>query len=161
MKPALDNQNQRLQDQRLPRVQIAAMPWRGAAKIEILLVSSRETRRWVLPKGWPMKGKSMHEAAACEAMEEAGVEGAIATSSGGFYHYKKRMKDGATERLRVDVFALWVSRELKSWPEKDERTRRWFSIEEAAAAVEEPELQALIRAVAASILAGIKAAQLA
>lgn len=133
-----------------PDTQVAALPWRRNALVEILLVSSRETRRWVLPKGWPMKGRSLGQSAEREAHEEAGVEGEIAAAAIGRYRYMKRGKDGARE-LSVDVFPMRVTRERKHWPEEDERTRRWVSVEEAANAVDEPELKALIRAFGATL----------
>ncbi len=77
-----------------PRVQYAALPHRGGAQPEILLVTSRETGRWVIPKGWPMKGKSGSEAAAREAFEEAGVVGEIAPEPLGAYGYVKFLKSG-------------------------------------------------------------------
>lgn len=127
------------------RVQYAALPYRFRDGLEILLVSSRETRRWVLPKGWPMKSKKPHSAAAREAMEEAGLVGKIDKKSLGAYHYQKRLKNGATVLCRVQVFPMLVEKQRKSWPEKDQRTTQWFRITEAAEAVAEPELQTVIR----------------
>ena len=58
--------------------QVAALPVKGKpGKYRVLLVTSRETRRWIIPKGWPMKGRKDHEAAAQEALEEAGVTGHV------------------------------------------------------------------------------------
>lgn len=129
-----------------PRQQYAALPWRkGAAGVEIMLVSSRETRRWVIPKGWPIKGHRPSDTALVEAMEEAGLVGEIAEQPIGHYHYKKRRKNGAVVPCRVDVFPLGVLRQRESWPEKSERTTRWFGQAEAAEAVVEEELGALIR----------------
>ena len=128
-----------------PRRQYAALPWRSAPALEIMLVSSRETRRWVVPKGWPMKGRKPSEAAAVEAMEEAGLVGDIGGEAIGSYHYIKRKKNGAAVLCRVDLFPLRVTRQRKSWPERDQRTTKWFSPEEAAELVAEPELQELIR----------------
>jgi 8-oxo-dGTP pyrophosphatase MutT (NUDIX family) len=127
-----------------PRAQYAALPWRRAATLEILLVSSRETRRWVLPKGWPMKGRKPHAAAAREALEEAGIIGKIAKAPIGSYHYVKRMKNGAAQPCEVKVFPFEVERERKSWPEKHERIRKWFAVADAADAVHEPELRDVI-----------------
>lgn len=129
--------------------QFAALPWRLRSRVEILLVTSRETRRWVLPKGWPMKGRSPAAAAAQEALEEAGVAGHIAKAPVGAYTYFKRMPNGATFACHVDVFPLEVVEERKNWREKAERTRRWFSAEDAASLVEESELGEVISAFAA------------
>ncbi|HTI67256.1 MAG TPA: NUDIX hydrolase [Caulobacteraceae bacterium] len=127
-----------------PAVQYAALPYRQAGEVEILLVTSRETRRWVIPKGWPMKGKKPHAAAAREALEEAGVTGRIGRSALGAYPYVKWLGNGAPAPCRVRVFPLEVMRERNVWPEMGQRERRWFSVPDAAAAVDEPELAELI-----------------
>jgi 8-oxo-dGTP pyrophosphatase MutT (NUDIX family) len=126
------------------RLQYAALPWRRTPALEILLVSSRETRRWIIPKGWPIEGLAPHEAAAREAFEEAGVRGEAMPTALGHYHYVKRSKAGADQPCRVEVFALEVESEALDWPEKDERSTRWFPADVAAGAVDEPELKELI-----------------
>jgi 8-oxo-dGTP pyrophosphatase MutT (NUDIX family) len=125
--------------------QYAALPWRQASGLEILLITSRETRRWVIPKGWPIPGKSAAESAAQEAYEEAGIRGQMAAQAMGHYFYSKRQRGGAKKRFRVEVFAMEVTEVLGEWPEAHERARQWLSPEEAVALVEEPELAALIR----------------
>jgi 8-oxo-dGTP pyrophosphatase MutT (NUDIX family) len=127
-----------------PKVQYAALPWRLGKTLEIMLVSSRETRRWVIPKGWPMKGRKPHATAALEALQEAGLLGKIEKTPIGAYHYHKRLKNGATLLCRVDVFPLRVLRQRKSWPEKRQRITKWFPCAEAASLVHEPELSKLI-----------------
>lgn len=130
--------------------QIAALPWRLAGGgIEVLLVTSRETRRWVIPKGWPMSGHSKHQSAAIEAFEEAGVKGAVSAKSVGSFSYRKRLSEKRGVDLTVDVFPLRVKEQAAAWPEKTERTARWFHSTEAARLVQEPELAALIAAFAA------------
>jgi len=128
-----------------PRRQYAALPFRQGEVLEVLLVSSRETRRWILPKGWPMKGRKPHAAAAREALEEAGIVGKVSKESIGVYHYMKRMKNGANTLCSVTVFPLRVERQRKTWPEQHQRTTRWFGLEEAANLVSEKELQDVIR----------------
>ncbi len=128
--------------------QYAALPWRRAQGFEILLITSRETRRWVIPKGWPMPGHSAAESAAQEAYEEAGIRGQMSAQAIGQYGYRKRLRRGARKRFRVDVFAMEVTEVLDLWPEAHERARQWLSPEETLALVEEPELAALIRAFA-------------
>jgi 8-oxo-dGTP pyrophosphatase MutT (NUDIX family) len=130
---------------RAPRRQYAALPWRRRYSVEILLVSSRQTRRWIVPKGWPIDGLSPAATAAREAFEEAGVLGEAAVPALGHFHYLKRHGDGSQTPCRVDVFALEVESLAADWPERDERTRRWFRAAAAANAVEELELKALIR----------------
>ena len=114
-------------------------------QLEVMLISSRETRRWVLPKGWPMKGRKPHAAAAREALEEAGVVGKIGKVAVGSYRYIKRMKNGAQQLCDVTVFPLVVQRQRKHWPERHQRSTRWFSLEDAAEAVGEPDLREVIR----------------
>ncbi len=126
--------------------QIAALPWRmRGGKIEVLLVTSRETKRWVIAKGNLMMDLSDHLAAAQEAYEEAGVQGDISPSPMGSYVYDKRFKDGRALPCVVDVYPLEVLIQLGSWPELHQRTRQWMSAEEAASSVDEADLAALIR----------------
>ena len=124
--------------------QVAALPYRKHGKgVDVLLITSRETKRWVIPKGWPMKGKKDWDAAATEAFEEAGIEGTIGRKSIGTYHYVKRKLSGDLD-CTVIVYPLEVKNELKIWPEKAERKRRLFSAEAAAAVVTDDGLDAII-----------------
>lgn len=118
--------------------------------MHVLLVTSRETKRWVIPKGNFGKSISPHAAAALEAEEEAGVRGAVCPTSLGTYRYRKRKGSGASLMADVEVFPLAVSEELSEWKEKGQRERRWFSLADAANAVEEPDLRDLIRTFGAS-----------
>lgn len=136
--------------ERSERRQVAALPWRrGAGGIEILLVTSRETRRWVTPKGGRMAGKTDAEAAAQEALEEAGVAGRVLDEPFGTFRYLKILKRRGARWCVVSVFPLEVTVEHEDWKEKTERTREWMSAAEAERRVEEPELKALIAAFAA------------
>ncbi|MDQ2878868.1 MAG: DUF47 family protein [Pseudomonadota bacterium] len=131
------------------------MPYRteGPAtdgSVRILLVTSRETKRWVIPKGNPETGMPPHAAAAQEAEEEAGVTGPVCPTPLGSYRYRKKRGSGASLMIDVDVFPLAVTREWPSWKEQDQRERRWFSLAEAADAVEESDLRDLIRSFGAS-----------
>ncbi|WP_274426789.1 NUDIX hydrolase [Chelativorans sp. YIM 93263] len=128
-----------------PHVQVAALPWRrGQDGVEIMLVTSRGTGRWVLPKGWPEGREELSEAASREALEEAGVEGRTDLSPIGHYFYGKETRTGLRRRCEVAVFPLYVEREAKRWREKKKRTRRWHPPEEASQLVEEPDLAELI-----------------
>jgi len=120
------------------------------APIRILLITSRETRRWVIPKGNAPAGMVLHQAAAMEAEEEAGVLGAVCPTPLGSYRYRKRRRNGAALMVDVEVFPLAVWDEMPEWKEHTERERRWFSLAEAADAVEESDLSELIRSFAAS-----------
>lgn len=127
--------------------QVAALPVRKGedGSLEVLLVTSRETGRWVIPKGWPSKRLSDRDAAAREARQEAGVTGSMKNRPIGSYRYRKVQPDG-TRMLDVTVYLLKVEREKKRWPEKNQRQRNWFPADAAARRVREPSLQRLIRA---------------
>ncbi len=129
------------------RAQFAALPFRYSEtdRVEVLLITSRETRRWVLPKGWPIKGLSPGKSAAREAYEEAGVEGVVADRSIGSFQYRKRLRDGTTVTCDVDVFPLEVTGQRESWPEQGQREMRWCGVNEAAGMVQEPELARMLR----------------
>jgi len=131
---------------REPRAQFAALPWRRtkAGDVEMLLITSRETRRWVIPKGWPIKGKSSAKSAAREAFEEAGVKGKLKKKPVGTYAYDKRLKNGRLQRVRVTVFSLEVQDEADVFPEATQREKLWTPPAEAARAVDEPELMVLL-----------------
>jgi 8-oxo-dGTP pyrophosphatase MutT (NUDIX family) len=128
------------------RVQYAALPYRqsGTSRTEVLLVTSRETGRWIIPKGWPIKRKAPHVAAAREAREEAGVVGRISRRPIGWFSYKKRLKRGTIVICTVHVFALKVKRQKEHWPEKDQREGQWMSRTKAAKSVGDPMLGNLI-----------------
>jgi 8-oxo-dGTP pyrophosphatase MutT (NUDIX family) len=127
------------------RLQYAALPWRRTDRLEIMLVSSRETRRWIIPKGWPMAGRSGSATAGIEAMEEAGLLGVISKQPIGQYFYEKRFSR-YVQTCRVEVFPMRVARQRDDWPEKHERSTQWFPAEEAMDLVSDPELGALIGA---------------
>jgi 8-oxo-dGTP pyrophosphatase MutT (NUDIX family) len=132
-------------------VQYAALPWRIRESLEIMLVTSRDTRRWVIPKGWPMKGLKPSTAAAVEALEEAGVVGKVEKKKVGSYHYRKRLKNGAALLCRVDVFPLRVARQRENWREKHQRVTHWRPYADAAEQVAEQELKELILAFGESL----------
>jgi len=129
------------------RSQFGALPWRlHDGKVEILLVTSRGTGRWILPKGWPMHGATPGEAAATEAWEEAGVEGIVGHLAVGFYSYRKTYEDeGGEATVVVAIFPVKVKRIFSDWPEKAERKRKWVSRKKAAALLDEPELKQIVR----------------
>jgi len=127
--------------------QVAALPVRidKKGRIEVLVITSRDTGRWVIPKGWPMSGRKDHQAALIEAFEEAGVRGKIGKNPLGTYDYLKVMPPGDDDLdVRVTVYPLTVREELKRWPERNERNREWLSPAEAASRVDEPELKDII-----------------
>lgn len=126
--------------------QVAAIPFRLNARgdIEVMLVTSRTTRRFIVPKGWPMKGKSGRKAATIEAQEEAGVLGKTLKEPAGTYSYWKRL---ANRFVRVDVivYLLKVTEELADWQEAKRRHRAWLTPADAAMLIDEPDLSTLMR----------------
>ena len=127
--------------------QYGVIPYREGAggRIEVLLITSRDTGRWVVPRGNPMPGLSAPECAAQEAFEEAGIRGEVEALPIGCYSYMKKRPSGLTEQAVVELFPLRVRETLDEWPERRERARSWFAWQEAAASVAEAELGALIR----------------
>src|SRR5262249_52958937 len=132
------------------RLQYAALPYRMSKKdrAEFMLVTSRETRRWIIPKGWPKRGKSPHRSAAREVFEEAGVIGAVGRRAVGSFSYAKRLKNGRSVECEVRVFPLEEKRQRKEWPEKQERQDKWISEPKAAGKDKDPAISKLIRRVA-------------
>jgi 8-oxo-dGTP pyrophosphatase MutT (NUDIX family) len=112
--------------------------------IKILLITSRDTGRWVIPKGWPIKKLGDDGTALQEAWEEAGVIGKVANKNVGSYIYTKLMDSGLTADCRVEVYPIEVERLKENFPEKSQRLRRWFSVSGAASNVDEPELRDII-----------------
>lgn len=124
--------------------QVAALCWRKTdAQVQVLLITSRDTGRWVLPKGWTMKGLSAPDAAAVEAWEEAGVEGNVAPDPLGYFEYDKVLTADLSHPCMVSVYPLKVTGLSRRFPEQKERRRKWFTPAKAATKVLEPELQAL------------------
>jgi 8-oxo-dGTP pyrophosphatase MutT (NUDIX family) len=130
------------------RQQYGAIPWRRTkhGEIEVLLITSRERQRWILPKGWPIKGKSPAQAAAREAFEEAGVIGITDPRPIGSYDYRKRLKSGDEVNCSVTLFGLRVQGTLVDWAESTERKRRWHRLEDAANKVADAELATVLHA---------------
>jgi len=125
--------------------QYGALPYRITAHgVEVMLITSRETKRWVIPKGWPMAGKKPHQVAAVEARQEAGVKGVVGKKPIGAYPYSKTLPDGSQRLMFIEVYPLRVTLETKKWREKDERQRTWFRQDEAAALVDEGGLAQII-----------------
>ena len=126
--------------------QLAALCYRVTKKngVEILLITSRDTGRWVIPKGWPMKSRSDAGAAEQEAFEEAGAKGRLCETCSGLFTYDKVMDDGSLQPVVVSVFPLEVEKLCTDYPEKGQRKRKWFSPAEAASRVDEPELRDLL-----------------
>ena len=130
-----------------PSGQAGAMCWRlHRSQVQVLLITSRDTGRWVIPKGWPHDGATAAQSAATEAWEEAGVEGSVCETPLGIYGYDKVLKPGVVLPCMVTVFALRVARLRAKFPERHERRRKWFDAARAARKVAEPELRMLLLA---------------
>lgn len=130
--------------------QIAALPmrWDKSGDLRILLITSRDTGRWVMPKGWTMDGFKPWAAAEIEALEEAGAQGYISKELIGTYRYPKVMEDGRIVPCRVRVYPMIVDRLLKTWKERSERRRKWFAPKVAAGKVAEEDLSELLMTLA-------------
>ena len=114
-------------------------------KVQILLITSRGTGRWIIPKGWPMNETTPSEAAQQEAWEEAGVKGEAIPVCLGIYSYQKNVGENDDLPCVVATFPIKVKKLAKDYPEADERDRKWFSPKEAASLVDEPELATMIK----------------
>jgi 8-oxo-dGTP pyrophosphatase MutT (NUDIX family) len=136
----------------LPGRQFAALPMKDKGdETLVLLVTSRDTGRWVLPKGWAEKRLSGRELAAKEAYEEAGIRGRVTGRSIGSYTYDKGLPGGKSVECLVDVFPMRVTRLLDKWPEAKQRRREWFTFAQAALLVDEAELVTMLLQLAAPV----------
>lgn len=128
------------------RAQFAALCYRVVKdKPQILLITSRTTKRWILPKGWPIQDLKPADAALTEAWEEAGVKGRAFDQCLGLYSYAKKLDDGTQLPCVVMTYPVKVKSLSKDFPEAKERTRKWFSPKQAAARVDEPELKHILK----------------
>ena len=127
------------------REQVAALCFKETPEgRKVLLVTSRDTGRWIVPKGWPVKGKDGPGSALQEAWEEAGAAGKMKPVCIGVYGYRKQMGDDDDLPCMVNVFPLKVKKLADDFPERKERRRKWFSLKKAAKKVDEPELAEII-----------------
>ena len=134
---------------RAVRVQYGALPYRLThdAALEILLVTTRQSKRWIIPKGWPIKGLRPAKSAAREAYEEAGVRGRVGAKSIGFFAYGKSLDgNGIQVNCEVRVFPLLVKRQSETWPDIEQRVVQWVAPEKALMLIKDPELKALVAA---------------
>jgi 8-oxo-dGTP pyrophosphatase MutT (NUDIX family) len=126
------------------RKQYGAVPYRiRAGSVEVLLITSRETKRWIVPKGW--RKKTPRHTAKSEAYEESGVRGKLRRRALGSFEYRKKLARGREVKCRLKVFPLAVRKQAKSWPEQQERKTRWFKLKEAAEMCNDPGLARLLR----------------
>ena len=138
------------------RIQYGALPYRFSqdAALEILVVTTRQTKRWIIPKGWPINGLRPAKAAAREAFEEAGVTGRIGGKPVGTFTYDKALDEaGIQVACKVKVFPLLVKTQSAVWPEFEQRVTQWVEPSEAVALVKEPDLKKLIAVFAKRVAA--------
>lgn len=114
-------------------------------ELQILLITSRRTGRWIIPKGWPMLGKRPAVSAGQEAWEEAGVKGEVSDQCLGVYSYYKTNTRFGTLPCLVNVYPVAARKLKKTFPEVGQRRRKWFAPKKAAKLVREPELARLIK----------------
>lgn len=132
-------------EEKMLYTQVAALPFTIIdGQVSICLVTSRETNRWVIPKGWPKLGVPNYEMAAIEAKQEAGLIGDIEKKSIGTYTYKKKLHVFATIVCKVKVYPLNVTQQLLNWDEQGQRENFWTTVEDAISKVDETELQELL-----------------
>lgn len=123
------------------RSQFGAICYRvRSGKTQILLITSRRTGRWIVPKGWPIPQVTPADTAATEAFEEAGVEGDVQNVCLGLYAYDKTVAGTARVPCVVALYPIRVRTLRRKFPERDQRKRKWLSRKRAAALVDEPEL---------------------
>ena len=128
------------------RSQFAALCFRvRQGKCSVLLVTSRGTGRWIIPKGWPEYDMTPASCAAKEAWEEAGVKGRTFERCIGIYSYSKWVKNGPNLPCVVMVFPTAVKSTEAEYPEHKSRKRKWFSKKKAAKKVSDPELARIIK----------------
>jgi 8-oxo-dGTP pyrophosphatase MutT (NUDIX family) len=132
-------------------VQYGALPYRFSptAALEFLLVTTRHTKRWIIPKGWPIKRLKPPKSAAREAFEEAGVRGKVGQKAIGLFTYDKALdENGILVTCEVKVFPLLAKSQSETWPESEQRVAQWADPAKAAALVKEPELKTIMIAFA-------------
>lgn len=135
------------------RPQVGALPVRfdEDGTLKILLITSRRSRKWIIPKGNLMKRLAPHHAAAREAFEEAGAIGAIEGNCRGHFRHRKRKARGRLH-CRVAVYVLAVEKRLERFPEREERAVRWFTVDDARSAIRNRRLRELIARVSAELV---------
>ncbi len=130
-----------------PRLlQVAALCVKGkGSDLRVLMITSRGTGRWIIPKGWPIDGITAHDAAMTEAWEEAGVKvGRVNARSVGSYTYDKVLDSGAPAPVEAQVYMVEVEKLVEDFPEVHQRRRKWMKPKRAAELVDEPGLKALL-----------------
>jgi 8-oxo-dGTP pyrophosphatase MutT (NUDIX family) len=136
-------------------MQYGALPYRfnDAGALKVLLITTKQSKRWIVPKERPIGGLKPAKCAAREALEEAGVRGAVGKKPIGAFHFVKTVQDGPSLLCRVRVYPMKVKRQMRRWPEAPHRLQRWFEPAAALAAVNDVGLKTLIGRFVATITA--------
>lgn len=128
-----------------PDLHCAALPYRlGRHGVEILLITSRETRGWTIPKELPKADRHLHRTAEIAAFHAAGVKGSIARKAIGEYS-ESALPDSDGPPGLVEVYPLLVGHEAATWPEKSHCRRVWFPAQDAADKLGQSGLAGIIR----------------
>ncbi|WP_245411961.1 NUDIX hydrolase [Methylocella silvestris] len=122
------------------------LPYRftQAGSLEVLLITTRRSKRWIVPKGDPIKGLNPARSAAREAFEEAGVRGSVADKPFGSFRFHKTLEGAPSLLCHVRIYPLLVKEQMRDWPEAQQRDLCWFEPAEAQKAVNDRGLQELI-----------------
>lgn len=140
-------------DKRDVRSQFAALCYRVKNKrVEVLMITSRRSGRWIVPKGWPMPGKTPAQTAATEAWEEAGVHGKVHDQCLGVFSYHKAFTEEDGAPCLAMVYPVKVKALATKYPEAGQRRRKWMSLKKAADKVAEPELAQILKQFKPSLL---------
>lgn len=122
--------------------QSAVIPYRlGKKGMEILLITSLKRKHWIVPKGYVEFNLTPFESAKKEAYEEAGVLGSNETIEVGTFKF-----DRAIGSCILKVFTMEVNEVLDEYPEKKDRERKWFTLDEASEIIAIPEIGEMIKA---------------
>lgn len=132
----------------IPQSAVIPYRWRGG-QVQVLLITSRRSGEWVVPKGLVEPDMTEPASAAKEAQEEAGVVGRVGSDPVGTFEYEKW---GGLCVVRV--YDMEVQQELSDWPEKADRTRKWVKAVDAAALVKHEGLGDIIAALTGRIAPG-------
>ncbi len=128
------------------RTQFGALCYRFKGQdLRVLLVTSRKSGLWILPKGWPLDGATPAQTALREAEEEAGAIGKVTGGSIGLYSDVKTLTSNQQVPCVIAIYPIKVKKLLRSYREKSQRKRKWFSLKRAASTVDNPELRQFLK----------------
>ena len=122
--------------------QVAAIPFKYEPdSLKVLLLTTRKTGKWIVPKGWPIEGLNFSQSAEQEALEEAGVKGLISKHPIGDFIYHKKIAPRRKVPCTVLTYGLHVTDQMSEWIEKGQREILWCSLLGAAKKVKNTGLR--------------------